>query len=444
MKRRISLTIILAVQVVFVFAFALAFSALSEEGETQFRAAILEQEFDPEVSIPRKAPLSISPLYDDETVVSHEDLAAVLKKIRPKFPIKRRKPNYVEHALRAWGTEATFTDPAVMSGAEMRDFLLDHSRYAVSWSKEDSQEVDPLLIDMPHGVDIRWGSHDETSVHHDHLLACLSEAGVPLDQKVYAPSARDLTLNDVLQQSLRDFRPDERETEWSALTYALWLPPVNTWKTKTGRTVTFDMLAERLMRGQKQLGVCSGTHRVYSLMLLWRLNQTHEILSEESSKKVYAHLENVRDLITVSQFPDGHWPPNWPDGKAAVEKPTPDEAYRDVIATGHQLEWLAIAPIELHPPREMVRKAARWLVENTTSKTDEYIQSKYTFYSHVGNALALWRKTHPAEFWQEWTQKHPDYEMAQTPAPQPEPKPAPKEESPAPENPKAILVPKPA
>ncbi len=417
MKRhRLSLFVILGVQLLVVSAVAVAFVGLSDRAKNQFRETVLSEEFSAEVPIERNEPLTIAPLYDDPSVIREEDLAKVLLKIRPKFPAKGLKPNYVEHALRAWGVSATFRDPLVLSGVAMRDFLLDHSRYAASWGQDDSHKLEPLLIDRPHGVAIRWGGHQETSVHHDHLLACLSEAGVKLDQRVYAPSGRNLTLNDVLQEALRDFRPDERETEWSTMAFALWLPPTKSWQTKTGRTVTFDMLAERLMRGQKEIGVCVGTHRVYSLMLLWRLDHQFDILTDETSERIFAHLKSVRDLILVSQFPDGHWPPNWADGKDAVDHPKHDESRRDVIATGHHLEWLAIAPLELHPPRERIRKAAHWLVENTTGQSDEEIYQNYTFYSHVGNALALWRKTHPAAFWQSWTAAHPDF-VSPTPPP---------------------------
>ena len=58
-------------------------------------------------------------MYDDPQVVSDRELAAVLAKVRPKFPPKERRPNFVEHALRTWGVDATFSDPDVMSGIEM-------------------------------------------------------------------------------------------------------------------------------------------------------------------------------------------------------------------------------------------------------------------------------------------------------------------------------------
>jgi hypothetical protein len=419
-RHRLSLLAVLGVQVFVVGAVAFAFVRLSDEAEVQFRETVLQEEIYPEVPIPREMGLVITPLYDDPSVVSHEDLARVLKKIRPKFPEKGRKPNFVEHALRAWGVTATFTDPQVMSGEQMRDFLLDHSRYAASWGGDDYHTGEPLLIDKPRGVAIRWESRQDTSVHHDHLLASLTEAGVPLSQRVYPPSGRQMNLNNVLQEALRDFRPEDRETEWSTMAFALWLPPIKSWQAR-GRTITFDMLAERLMRGQKEKGVCVGTHRVYSLMLLWRLDQEHDIITDETCEAIFEHLKDVRDLLLVSQFPDGHWPPNWPDGKAAVDSPSETEPHRNVIATGHHLEWLSIAPLELHPPREMVQKAARWLIEDTTSKSDQDIYDKFTFYSHVGNALALWRQTHPAEFWRTWTAAHPDFELEAPPVESPPP-----------------------
>lgn len=352
--------------------------------------------------VPRETPLSIEPLYDDPEVVSDEELAAVLRKVQPRFASAQLKPNYVEHALRTWGATVEFQDPRVMSGTELKAFLTDHGRYLASWGPA----VEPLLQDRPAGVAIRWGKETCASVHHDHWLASLTEAGVSLHEPVFTPSRR-MTLYDALQEALRDFRLDEVETEWSALAFGLWLPPGARWVNNTGRELSFDLLAERQMRGDQKLGVCAGTHRVYALMVLLRLDDEYHILSPEVREAAWQHLERVRDALIASQFPDGHWPSNWADGAAAVQRPVSDELYRQVIATGHHLEWLAIAPRELHPPREQILQAARWVIRTTLSQSQPQILERYTFFSHVGNALALWRKTRPAVFWQHWEAEHP-------------------------------------
>ena len=408
-RHQFSWKTILVVQALFLGAFAVGFAALNEQNTRKLEKLVTRVDANPHIPLPRREPLTITPLYDDPSVVTDDELAAVLMKIRPKFPASQRKPNYVEHALRAWGQSAEFQDPAVMSGADLRDFLVDHSQYAASWSLAgNGHDVEPILIEELHGIDVRWGSRSELSVHHDHMLACLAEAGVTLDERVFTPSGKHHDVADVLQQALQDFRLDERETEWSTLAFALYLPPTREFRTATDRRIDFDMLARRLIRGQRQLGVCSGTHRVYSLMVLWRLDQDFDILSDAVETEVWQHLEGVRDSIIASQYPDGRWPTNWPDGAKALTNPDPNSVeYREVIATGHHLEWLAIAPLELHPPREQVRKAAQWLIANTAGKTEVEIRQKYTFYSHVGNALALWRNTHPAVFWKSW-QSRPD------------------------------------
>ncbi|MCE9528506.1 MAG: hypothetical protein K8R36_20880, partial [Planctomycetales bacterium] len=124
----------------------------------------------PAVQVPREEPLRIAPLYDRPEMVSDSDLAAVLKQVRPKFPAKKMKPNFIEHALRIWGVDATFNDPAVMSGAKMKDFLVNHGQYLASWGPD----MEPLLQENEEGVAIRFGKLEGGSVHHDHFLACLT------------------------------------------------------------------------------------------------------------------------------------------------------------------------------------------------------------------------------------------------------------------------------
>jgi hypothetical protein len=356
--------------------------------------AFLTNSQSPVAVIHREVPLSVGPLYNDPDVVSDAELSAVLERIVPRFAAENLKPNFVEHALRTWGIDATFRDPAAMSGAQMRDFLTDHGRFVAAWGRD----AEPLLIDQPAGVSIRWDDQPGASVHHDHWLASLTEAGVKLHDPVFTPARGNMTFNDVLQQSLRDFRLDEREVEWSAMAFGFWLCPTATWHTAEGREMSFDRIAGRLMRGHGRFGVCSGTHRVYSLAVLLRLDDEHHILSPSVRGEVFAHLQNVRDLMIASQLEAGCWPSNWSDGADAVTQPVDEPDYKRVIATGHHLEWLAIAPRELHPPRERILKAADWIIKTTIETPDDVIASQYTFFSHVGNALALWRGTRPAAF----------------------------------------------
>lgn len=369
------------------------------------------------VPLRRNEPLTITPLHDDPGVVSREELAEVLRRIIPRMPRKQLKPNHVEHALRTWSQAATFRDPRAISGAELKEFLTNHGEFLASWGAEQQ----PLLVDRPTGVAVHWGKDACASVHHDHLLACVTEAGVKLDEPIYTLGHTDRRMVHLLREALADFKLDEAEVEWSALAFGLWLPPQQTWTTRSGRVLSFDLLAERLMRGSCRFGVCLGTHRVYSLMVLWRLDEEYHILSPTIRNAVWEHLLEVRDQIAASQFEDGHWSSNWPQGADALTNPANDELYKQIIATGHHLEWLALAPAELHPPKEQIYRAARWCRETLRKQTDAQVASNYTFLSHVGVALSLWRKTTPCEFWVRWEAEHPE-EGRDVPATNTEPK----------------------
>ncbi len=403
MSRSFPWKMFVALQVGVLAAFGAAYAVSGPQSRDLIQQELWGREPFTPIAIPRSEPLVIEPLYDRPDFVSDEELAAVLERVVPRFQHRRTKPNFVEHAVRIWGVNAQFDDPQAMSGRELSEFLTDHARYAASWGNAAA----PLVEDRETGLAIRWGTESGASVHHDHWLASLTEGGIHRDTAVYGPARRGTAINDVLQESLRDFRLDERETEWTAMAFGLWLPPHREWTGSEGRQYSFDLLAQRLMRGQKQLGVCSGTHRVYSLMLLIRLDDEFDILSDAARAESYSYLERVRDLITASQWEDGRWPSNWPDGAKAASQPIDEELFKQVIATGHHLEWLAIAPRDLHPPDDQIRKAARWIIDTTTGKTAADILPHYTFYSHVGNALALWRNTHPATFWRQWRATHP-------------------------------------
>jgi hypothetical protein len=396
---RISVGTVLIVQLLFCTAFIAAWNALPAFEHRRIVAQIQRSRPGVDVVFTNLAPTHVSPLYDDSKVATDNQLRAVLSKVLPRFSRERLKPNFVEHAVRVWGSRVEFTDPDLISGPQLTDYLLNSGQYVASWGTGSS----PIRETADNGVRVRWGKDSSTSVHHDHLLASLAEAGVRLDRSVFT-AARQTTMRAVLAESLRDFRLDERETEWSTLAFALYLAPqhTSTWHNAQGRRIEFDMLADRLMRCHRNQGVCLGTHRVYTLMTLLRLNDEYggDLLRDDTITAAKQFLQDTRDLLVASQSEDGSWPPNWYSGGTAGNNRDPSEKPHDrVIATGHHLEWLAIAPVELQPPHECIVRAAAWLITNIQKTPQDTIDAQYTFYSHAANALAMWRHTTAAEFW---------------------------------------------
>lgn len=341
-------------------------------------------------------PLQVEPLYDEPLVASDEQLRQVLWRLRPQFRVERPNINFVDHALRFWGIQAKFNDQKSLSGEEMRKLLLDHQVFFKQWGSR----ARPLLIDDPSGgVKVRTQEGAATASHHDHTLAGMAEVGTPLDFPVIT-SQGARTYRQMLEQSLRDFSLNQVEYEWSVLAYALFLPPTREWVDGEGQLVNFDRFAERIMRQDLPQGVCLAHHRMHALVMLLRVHEQVPILEPETKTQIIAFLKNVTQVLVTHQHADGYWNRAWPgydtqlDGQTSEDR---DKVSTRILATGHPLEWWALAPSEVLPPREVVIRAGQWLCKTILELPEEQLQEGYGFCSHAGRALAMWRKRWPAD-----------------------------------------------
>ena len=358
-------------------------------------AAMRYQDWEREKQLPtlRLNPLSVAPEYDRPEIISDDQLSELLSRLRPQFRGKQPRINHVDHALRFWGIEAVFDDPKSLSGVEMRDILLDHRRFGQVWGKE----TNPLLVHTRDGVRTRVQEGLETSSHEDHTLATLAEVGTPADFPIVT-SRGETTLAAMIQEALKSFSLNQVEYEWSALVFALYLDHPQSWVTTEGQRVDFDALSERIMRQQPTKGVCYGNHRLHALVMLLRVDEQTEILSKAGRQKVIDYLKQITDLLVKTQTPEGYWDKNWDGAKldsSSEKKFTPRS--RRVLATGHAMEWWALAPSEVLPPEETLVKAGQWLVKTIREMPESEIKSSFTFLSHAGRAMALWRGKFPAE-----------------------------------------------
>ncbi|MBL8829885.1 MAG: hypothetical protein JNM18_23095 [Planctomycetaceae bacterium] len=349
----------------------------------------------------RDKPLEIRPLYDQPVVVTDEQLQRVLVKLRPKNLQEKSRINHIDHALRFWGLPAKFDDPTVFNGSELREVLTDTGRF----KKQFGEQAKPLLLETRRGVRVRVAEGVMSSSHVDHTLAGLAEVGTPLDFPVKT-ATRATNYRAMLEQSLRDFSLNQVEYEWSAMAYALFLPPAKGWRTSEGQEVTFDLLADRIMRQELPQGVCFGNHRLYTLVVLLRIDEeASPILSPEKREQIITFLADMTQRLVRSQNAEGFWDGDWPTrGSGGGEKPekTSGDTNSDrILATGHALEWWAMVPKSaaerLHPPRDVLVRGGQWLVKTIDALTPEQTENYFTFLSHAGRALSLWRNHFPYE-----------------------------------------------
>lgn len=362
------------------------------------RQRIAEQAGARALPSPRAEPLAISPLYDDPGVVGDDQLRRVLGRLGFRPQGAETQLGHVDHALRFWGPNVEFDDPGVMGGPQLLGVLTDHRQFVELYGAER----EPLLIDDGRGVRVRFLEGPASASHQDHTLASLAEVGRRLDSPIVTP-LRETELRAVLEQSLRDFSLNQVEYEWSSLAYALFLPPVSSWFTSEGQRTSFDRLAGRLMRERLPRGVCAGNHRLHALVAFLRVDDRMRrsegapILAPETRERIVGYLREATAKLVRNQHPDGFWDEEWPDHAPAPGEPAEGELGFRLIVTGHALEWWALSPAELHPPREVLVAAGQWLVRTVEGLSEDEIRQNFTYLSHVGRALALWRGLLPAE-----------------------------------------------
>ncbi len=388
-RGRLSVTTFCALQVVFV-------SAVVAYGAYRYQ----ELTIDKSLPAPDNEPLQVGPLYDRPEVVSDEQLVAVLQRLKPRLRGTKPPINNVDHALRCWGIPAEFDDPECLSGVEMRELLLDHRAFREAWGSETKPFLVPNTGADTDLIAFRTKSGKATASHYDHTIAGLAEVGTPLDYPVISPIG-ERPLRAALEHALREFSLNQEEYEWSTLAFLHYLSRTPGWYSTEGQEITWDRLAERLMRQRLALGVCYGNHRLHTLVMLLRVDAEHgRILSDEMRGRIVAHLQDATARLVQTQHPDGWWDGRWPgdewDGPQTgnVDGPFGIDADR-LLATGHALEWWALAPPEVLPPDETLTRSGQWLCRSIEGLSDGELKSYYPFLTHAGRALALWRGKFP-------------------------------------------------
>src|SRR5262245_7920784 len=213
-----------------------------------------------DIVLSRVQPVTIAPRFSDERVVTDEQLAAVLARVKP--PAQPVNTNNFVHALRLWGAEADFGDAKIPTGQQLRDYFLDDAKFRL-FARENAP---PLFYRGANGIEVR--SFDDrptdqatSSVHADDLLATLAETGTPLDTPMHLRDG-EARVSDLLTNSLRRFHLEQLEYEWTAIAYARYVFPQRQWRNKFGEKIDVDALVVEILEHPPHLGPCNGLHRL--------------------------------------------------------------------------------------------------------------------------------------------------------------------------------------
>lgn len=334
-------------------------------------------------------PRAVAPKYNFPFVISDSQLEQVLQRAKPKFS-ERPKVNFVDHALRLWGHKVDFQDES-LDGKQMLELLLNDSRFRQMWGGDSPA----LLVDSDNGIEVLTQAGRTTVSHVDHLTGTLAEIGVELSHPVSTLQGTG-NVGELVQSALLNFRLNQKEYEWTALAAAFYARDSHAWYSDEGQEISFDLLAKRIMRQRQPLGVCYGQHRLYTLTMMVRIdnqmrNEGSRLFSSPTRDSVEKYLLDMSRRFHKNQSLEGYWDGNWADLKQSIPDPDTDDTSRRILATGHALEWWAMAPAEFHPPRETIARAAQWLARTVIEMDTRQIEKNYTFITHAARALALWR-----------------------------------------------------
>ncbi|GHT37137.1 hypothetical protein FACS189427_09730 [Planctomycetales bacterium] len=243
------------------------------------------------------------------------------------------------------------------------------------------------------------------------MLMALS--GVPLSTPVTTSSGRVGTLADVLQDTMMNFGWD-KELEFAGCSFAFWLPPEKSWTNQFGETFTFDELLEHLLAVPLGKGCCGGCHIPYTVVILLRVNEQYQILSNSTVQAAEIYLNKLTSVLESNQLPDGSWERDW--GKTGEKGVLYNDLVLDKITIlGHHLEWIALLPESFDVPKETIQKAIVAVTEQIDQLPPLEKRSFKTILpcSHAAKALTLLMRQESFEVWQRLNQSKPDMKIAE-------------------------------
>jgi hypothetical protein len=296
--------------------------------------------------------------------------------------------------LKLWGAHSNFTDEMVghsRSGAFTVETLLSDKACIANTTPGGMS----FLLDSPYGIRVvEQGSLDSDETrgegHFGQLLKALAEGDVPSAHAVTTASGRVGTIADLFQDAVLRFS-FARELEFITCDLVYWLPlGQRTWTNEYGSDVSFDDLMKELLARPYGKGACGGCHLPYAIVLILRLDEVSPVLSPSRRQEAISWLEGLAWHLETHQSSYGGWDRGWP-GETPVRFMWGDPVLDRLTVTGHHLEWMALAPPQVLPSREVIRRAVNTIASDVAALNRIPGRSFKTLLpvAHAGRALVL-------------------------------------------------------
>lgn len=221
------------------------------------------------------------------------------------------------------------------------------------------------------------------SIVHD-----CSRAGVPATAPIVTPSGRG-----ILQDAINDLKANfssEMEQDWATVALAYYLPPDRTWTNKFGERFSFDSQVERFTQSKIGEGSsCAGTHALMTLTVILGIDQQQRILSDQNRGRAHAFLRDAKNLLEENQKGTGAWDIDWANSTPLQDIPWEWSDTRELLVTGHILDWQSAVPSEFRLSDPCLKKGLRFVVMQLSKCDRKKFVSNICPYSHALRACGL-------------------------------------------------------
>lgn len=338
----------------------------------------------------REKPIQLGANTPSIILKTSDDFGSIFNKLDPSNQKDKLKLSASQclHLLTAFGLDAKFADRRFPSGKDLLRVLTD-SRQATEYFGH------PVMLSTRHGVRPCSGKDFElaSQAHRDQLLSCVAQLGVAFDYPLIV-EGEPREFGDIIRDSIANFHLGQEEIEFTAIAYALYLPPNRAWINKLGEEYTFDDLVNELLRRELNQSHCFGAHLVEAMTVIDRVDSEFDpILSKTSRSQLREHLDLVVKTILREQDDDGSWGPQWHydllSDDARHRAPSETKTQNRLLATAHITQLLARLSLKRYPlDRSMFRRAVAWLNYTTAEVDQDFVFNNFCPCTHAAWCLS--------------------------------------------------------
>jgi hypothetical protein len=251
----------------------------------------------------------------------------------------------------------------------------------------------PLFFRSAYGWEVRQRTaqnareHREYEHHIDQFLATCAQIGAPLSLCIETDFGR-ISIGELLEASRHSF-DNSQELCWTLVAYCTYFPEEPEWENRFGERCSYESIVNDIQSRPLDSGSCGGTHKQFALAYFLASSAATQ-LNEDLRRRCEDYLARSSKLLEGSQLSNGAWGPQWMTSVGTdigTRDGLPIRGVDLVRITGHQLEWIALAPSACRPPLACTSRAIRFLADGLDRADVGTIEKEYCAYSHAACVL---------------------------------------------------------